>query len=493
MKTGKNTYTPIDHQANEPTLMKINQILYGHVLDQMKLIASESVHCGVTSPPYWGLRDYGIDPVIWDGAEGCEHEWGHESLLTKTGGNKSFNAQGGQEGFKQKRQFKDVSQGNFCQKCGAWCGCLGLEPTPERFIKHMVDIFREFHRILRKDGTLWLNLGDSYASSAGGYDTTGSRGTTSVIGKSTQAAVVKDKERKPPIGLKPKDLVGIPWRVALALQADGWYLRSDIIWHKPNPMPESVTDRPTKSHEYIFLLSKSPNYFYDAEAVKEKAVESDWSKRLERQSLKSFPDELKNGIRHKNLQHDGQQPNSMHLRRAEGMPDLPPPDGKRNKRTVWTVTTKPYSGAHFATFPPDLIIPAIKAGTSEKGCCSACGAPWERVVEKVTHHQSGSGKSGNLPSGKNGDEFQTDVRMGPVVESETVGWKPTCKCDAGTVPCVVFDPFMGSGTTAMVAKRLDRSYLGCEANPKYKPLIEQRLSEALGPLFIEEEEDVSCS
>ena len=232
-------------------------ILCGDVIDKLRELPDESVHCCVTSPPYWGLRDYATE------------------------------------------------------------GQLGLEKTPEEYVAKMVEVFREVRRVLRKDGTLWLNLGDSYA---GGGNNRGNNSPLFDKQASNFGATGQVGIRDVPDGLKPKDLVGIPWRVAFALQADGWWLRSDIIWAKPNPMPESVTDRPTKSHEYLFLLTKSANYFYDAEAIKEGAEQS------------------------------------------------------RNKRSVWTVATAPYPEAHFATYPPDLVKPCILAGTSAKGCCAKCGS-----------------------------------------------------------------------------------------------------------------------
>lgn len=228
--------------------------------------------------------------------------------------------------------------GQFCQLCGAWRGSLGLEPTPELFISHLVQIFREAKRVLRDDGTLWVNMGDSYAAS-----------------RSYQ--VVDNKYRdvgnkighKVPDGLKPKDLIGIPWMVAFALRADGWYLRSDIVWHKPNPMPESVKDRPTKAHEYIFLLSKSQKYFYDQDAVKEPNKEA---------SIKRYEYSLEGcytpGSAYPNEKRD--KPQQWKLN----------PNG-RNRRSVWTVTTQPFPEAHFATFPPKLIEPCIKAGCPEGG------------------------------------------------------------------------------------------------------------------------------
>ena len=255
----------------------LNKIINGDCLVTLKQIPDQSIHCCVTSPPYWGLRDYGVP------------------------------------------------------------GQLGLEKTPEEYTAKMVEIFREVRRVLRDDGTLWLNLGDSYAS-----DTKGSGGHNpkqdSNVGSWTGTIKLNH-------GIKPKDLVGIPWRVAFALQADGWYLRSDIIWHKPNPMPESVTDRPTKAHEYIFLMSKSERYYYDGESIKERATGLSMSFNGSKTIKSGANGDRNDGGRNK----VGLVVQSI------------------NKRTVWTVPTHPYPEAHFATFPPDLIKPCIKAGCPEEG------------------------------------------------------------------------------------------------------------------------------
>jgi len=259
------------------------RIIPGDCIEGLRTLADASVHCCVTSPPYWGLRDYGHD------------------------------------------------------------GQIGLESTPEEYVARMVDVFREVRRVLREDGTCWVNLGDSYAAT-----TKGSGGT----GKSTLVGTPNDENgqiftpRRLDIGsLKPKDLVGIPWRVAFALQADGWWLRQDIIWHKPNPMPESVRDRCTKAHEYVFLLTKSERYFYDAEAVSEAQTTSGQGGFSNKATLKS----VVLGAVHK--------PSLVNATN----------DGRRNRRSVWTITTKPYSGAHFAVMPPDLVEPCIKAGCPEGG------------------------------------------------------------------------------------------------------------------------------
>lgn len=266
------------------------EIIVGDCLESLRKMPSESVHCCVTSPPYFGLRDYG-----------------HESQI-------------------------------------------GLEQTPDAYVAKLVDVFREVRRVLRDDGTLWLNLGDSYAASQsnnGGYSSKSTLqgfSNPNTKGRQAQEATVP---RKINHGLKHKDLIGIPWRVAFALQADGWYLRQDIIWHKPNPMPESVRDRCTKAHEYLFLLAKRERYFYDAEAIKEPAV----CDRKPGQKVNNTKDNY--GV------DNGGNTGLTGLLQRYHNGDAPT---HRNRRSVWTVTTKPFKGAHFATFPPDLIEPCILAG-----------------------------------------------------------------------------------------------------------------------------------
>lgn len=337
----------------------------GDALSVLKTLPDESVNCCVTSPPYWGLRDYGVD------------------------------------------------------------GQLGLEKTPEEYVAKMVEIFREVRRVLRSDGTLWLNIGDSYCSNTKWGGESGNKNSTSSAGGYPRG--------KKSDGLKPKDMVMIPARVALALQADGWWLRSDIIWAKSNPMPESVTDRPTKSHEYIFLMAKSQRYHYDAEAIKEPGVtHEDRPHGVVRDRI--FEYDSKQAVisgrkkpagwdtdpgSHGSFHREGRaKPDKQrgHSRRHDGFNDLwdamekaEQCSGKRNKRDVWTVATQPYPEAHFATFPEKLIEPCILAGCPERG--------------------------------------------------------------------IVLDPFLGSGTTAAVALRLNRQFVGIELNPEYIKLAEKRMAQ----------------
>ena len=345
----------------------VNKVIHSDCLDVMKEMPDESVNCCVTSPPYWGLRDYGVD------------------------------------------------------------GQLGLEKTPGEYVEKMVVIFRELKRILRGDGTVFLNLGDSYMS--GGPRHTGRNDTNRKTPGGRGGSFRGGDRSVIPCGIsgkyqpKPKDLVGIPWRVAFALQADGWYLRSDIIWSKPNPMPESVTDRPTKSHEYIFLLSKSGKYYYDAEAIKESPTESTLV-RIRQRNFSNQAGGPKDGINPnrsmrralENLHKKDKQ--RGHSRRHSGFNDRWDSMTKeeqglkgRNKRSVWTIATQPYAEAHFATFPEKLIEPCILAGCPEGG--------------------------------------------------------------------IVIDPFIGSGTTAKVAQEMKRNFIGIELNEEYIPLIENRTAQGV--------------
>lgn len=399
-------------------------IYEGHVLDALAQMPDESVHCVVTSPPYWGLRDYGIEAQVWGGEPVCAHEWSEEREVQAKDHEGWVWSDGGAHGGRQSHSW-NVGIGTACSRCSAWRGSLGLEPTIELYVEHIVEVFRQVRRVLRKDGTLWLNKGDCYAAGKSGRDDNDavSRAKFDAYGHGggikPQAAGNTGVARKPPSGLKPKDLVGMPWRVAFALQADGWYLRSDIIWCKPAPMPESVRDRPTKAHEYLFLLSKSERYHYDAEAIRE-------------------------------------------------------PFKGANKRSVWTIPTEPFPSAHFATFPQVLVEPCVLAGTSERGCCPSCGAPWVRVVER--EHRGDRGR--HVPTYEAVGVLNRRMHPGshPTAWSETTGWRPSCRCDAGEpVLCVVLDPFLGSGTTAYVAHRLGRRYVGIEIKADYVEMAKKRL------------------
>jgi DNA modification methylase len=378
------------------------RLLEGDCRAILPTLPADSVHCVVTSPPYWGLRDYGVD------------------------------------------------------------GQLGLEATPEEYVANMVAVFREVRRVLRADGTLWLNMGDSY-SGGGGYSPDAPSNRAGNDRNGGRSRLFSSDKRQPAEGLKPKDLVGMPWRLAFALQADGWFLRADIIWAKPNPMPESVTDRPTKAHEYVFLLAKSRSYFYDADAVREKAD-------LPTRRAASFRD---GGIyTHERCFENGGEKTKATSGDGE--------DGTgRNLRSVWTIPSAPFPDAHFATFPPALASRCIQAGTSERGCCRACGAPWARQVEtayvKSPVHGKGSVIGRHETTGANGWDGAGLPRLNK--QTTTTGWSPTCPCDAPPVPCTVLDPFAGSGTVGEVAEQLGRHSVLIELSPAYVRMADERTAQ----------------
>ncbi|WP_234735347.1 DNA-methyltransferase [Tellurirhabdus bombi] len=355
-------------------MLELNKIHNMDCLAGLRLLPDNSVDCCVTSPPYYALRDYGHADQI------------------------------------------------------------GLEDTPEAFIQKLVDVFREVLRVLKPEGTCWINIGDSYWGGKGksgqsyspDYQNERYSKGRSYNGSHHQIAgkgITRPTDRKHP-DYKPKDLIGVPWMLAFALRADGWYLRQDIIWSKPNPMPESVVDRCTKSHEYIFLLTKSASYYYDIEAVKEPIAAASVARLnqdLEQQKGSDRVPGKTNGTMKAVIGKSGNKARKSGSER--GCPEgsgsnvcgsVPWEGSQRNKRSVWTVATRPFSEAHFATFPPDLIVPCIKAGCPKGG--------------------------------------------------------------------LVLDPFMGAGTVAMVSQKLGRKYIGFELNPEYVAIAERRVNTEVGPL-----------
>ncbi len=401
----------------EPAYQKNGTVVHlGHSPDVLQGLPSELVHCCVTSPPYWKLRDYGTEPQVWGGKPDCDHDWETARYYAEGGGGagssrEAFSKPGPENAarIKKARWREDET----CSKCSAWKGQLGLEPTPEMYVEHLVGIFREVRRVLRDDGTLWLNLGDTYAGSSkgsfGGQDKSGLTSTQT----QENAPTGLDKRGS---GLRPKDLVGIPWRVAFALQADGWYLRSDIIWAKQCCMPESVKDRPTRAHEYLFLMTKSSRYYYDSEAIKEEAQPREDSRAFGKAGDNRHGEEGRVYVPSSG-KHSRRPPNAGGRRivenvaraRASGADYQHPFGYSRNKRTVWTMPTQPFPEAHYAVFPEALPEICIKAG-----------------------------------------------------------------CPAGGT---VLDPFVGAGTTLKVARDLGCHGIGIELNPKDIDIIKGRLEQ----------------
>ena len=436
-------------------------------------LRDKSVHTAVTSPPYYGLRDYGLPPM----------DWPEVTYMPMAG-------------------LPAVT-------VPAWRGCLGLEPDPLMFVGHIVLVFREVRRVLRDDGTCWMNFGDTY--SGGGRGGNGDK----ITGRAKNASQL---HHGVPDGLKPKDLTGIPWRVAFALQADGWWLRSDVIWAKTAPMPESVNGyrwerhrvkvkataraqadhyhvqaygdrpqsarngrdfadqsdkymdcpgckkcaendgyilrrgswRPTKAHEDVFVFAKSENYYADKYAVEEVAV----------------------GNAPGNVTHKGKtayENGALEHRTKVGLTDMGSAS-TRNMRDVWEISPKPYPGSHFATFPPDLPRNCIEASTSERGVCPHCGAPWARVVEKGVPVMRPDNPNCVLPytAESNLTQGMYGSTLHMMRETRTIGWRPTCDCPDNTpVPATVLDPFVGSGTTLEVARKLGRNGVGLDYSFSY--------------------------
>lgn len=456
-------------------LLEKNKIYLGNSLNVLQTFPDESIDLCVTSPPYYNLRNYGGDLEIWGGDDKCEHEWGESEPFRghKPNHGKGSNVMEVQKVAKESDET-NWDSGSFCQKCGAWRGELGLEPNPDLYIKHLTDIFREVRRVLKSTGTLWVNIGDSYAGSgkAGNPDNTYYENHTQFNKNEINDRKGIPNKGYPQMGVKPKDLIGIPWMLAFSLRSDGWYLRQDIIWAKAvsgdvrmgGAMPESITDRCSKSHEYIFMLSKSPKYYYNQEAIKEPIKEST-KKRYQTgwngNEKRDYP-----GSSHNNFS------KFMGSEKAQQM-------DTGNRRDVWFVKTKPFSEAHFAVFPEKLIIPIIKAGVPNK-VCSKCGVPYSYVIEREVEH--------------NRKNDRKDAKVRPdTLERVPSNWKPrkvkgeyytpNCDCDTSTEAGIVLDPFFGAGTTGVIAKREGVYYVGIEKYQKYIDIAEKRIRDTMNKIF----------
>ena len=366
-------------------------LINNDALSALKDIPDNTVHTVITSPPYWQLRDYFVSNQ------------------------------------------------------------LGQEATPEEFVNNLVEICDEIKRVLRKDGTFWLNIGDGYNNNSGF-----SRAKSEWKREGRKGGSSDKKSFKHPT-IKTKDLIGIPWRVALALQEKGWYLRQDIIYSKTNPMPDGAKDRPTRGHEYIFLLTKSSKYFYDYYATLEDTAEHP----------------------------DGEQgfgANEQHGTNRMDQNRIFEHYGKRNKRSVWTTSVSSFKGVHYATFSLKLIEPCIKAGTSEYGCCVECGTPWARLFGKVKKEvkREATPKKYTESGANIWPEIMETKKEYQLFLIEQ-GWEKQCKCDTDEVKrCIVLDPFSGMATTGLAAFKYDQNYLGIELNKDYLEMSKDRLQNEAG-------------
>ena len=434
-------------------------------------LPDKSVHCVVTSPPYWCLRDYGLS-----GWEGGDPVCGHIRLAKdrqKAHGLTDRNADTAAYGGDAHEPWP----GGICGHCGArqQATGIGLEPTLSEWVANIVAVMREVRRVLRDDGTVWLNLGDAYAGSGKGMNADGTHSDGEKQASNRGSLNPGKRTPRGPgsgrwglgdasvDGLPAKNLMGQPWRAAFALQDDGWILRSAIVWHKPNPMPESISDRPTSAYEMVFLLTKRPRYFYDADAV--------------RQPLTGGANPgRKDGKHRPGKAHDDND------HRGDSWQNTCTPSSA-NLRNVWQISTQGRPEAHFATFPDELPRKCILAGTSEHGVCANCGAPWRRIT--ATHDPNGRLGKGyhdhtdDLGRGQRG-VFSADGAP----TRQTIGWQPGCECNAARIPATVLDPFVGSGTTVAVAQSLGRKGIGLDLNPDYLAIARKRLEGITLPLPI---------
>jgi len=544
-------------------------LLEGNALDLLALIEDNSIHLSASSPPYYGLRCYKTTPQIWTLEPNCDHEWAEPVVRQRVGWEST---PAGQKQFKSAISAAYKSHSQICTKCDGWLGHLGNENIPDCrgwaqwpeptmcaqcYICHLRMIYAEVYRVLRPDGCCFVNLGDSYSASG-----KGGRHVTPTPDRSKRGPGRWGGGSSEVDNLPAKNLMGIPWRFALALQADGWILRQEIIWEKPSAMAESVKDRCTKSHEHIFLLSKSPHYFFDHIAIREPAKMtsvarmsrgvSDHHKNIDGapgQPPHSFNQPRPNtnpkfggdkAAGYGTRIHSGKEWNPSMAGGAIGIADRKSQDSNgepyitANRRTVWNISNSGYRGDHFATFPVKLVEPMIAAGTSERGCCTICGRGWVRVIRKGLqapepgHRHPAKrlepGQSGNMTMGfraskLSGEEMAEWKEAHP---DETVGWRPDPKCKhydhyyrteftrtrntrkfyqqfkTGSwferarkrpgldtwpvIPAVVLDPFLGTGTTIVTARRMGRAGIGLELSEEYARVARARIVND-APLF----------
>ena len=465
------------------------RLYYGKpVLETLKALPEASVHCVVTSPPYWGLRDYGVSPLVWGGQIDCDHQWGKTERGKRADllplGESNFASRTGSH---ENQGSGALDGGRFCTKCDGWLGHLGLEPLPMMFVRHLVEVFREVRRVLRHDGVVWLNLGDSYNNRSKSSHQTDLESKDHQKSWASMISEDRNRMRTTDIGLKEKDLCMIPSRVAIALQEDGWWIRSMMPWIKRNCMPESIADRPSASTEFFFMLTKSDRYFFDMMAIRRPHKDASVNRYEYGLKLKRDPNRM-----------DAQERRYYEgMGNAERVGDFVNAAGRNRRNSDWffdsiqsilqgediclmnddgdplamVVNPRPYPGAHFAAFPPSLVEPCILASTSHIGYCTTCSAPWQRVPTKTSEGRTRN-DNGNLGMG-----YQRET-----VVYKIAGWEPTCECvQKKPIAATVMDPFSGSGTVGHVALRQGRHYIGIDLNEGYLDLAEARIRQEPPP------------
>jgi len=507
----------------------LNKIIQGDALEVLKELPSEIIDCCTTSPPYYSLRFYPGTNKVWDGDPNCDHDWKYYTRTSNCWGVPGKGAYG-VKGEYNKAWIREHQQA-FCKKCGAWWGQLGLEPHPQMYIDHLVQIFREVKRVLKKTGVFFLNVGDTYWGGLQGFGTIKGHWRSKV-----------NKEEKyvsqyfmPPTGnknlrsnwLQPKQKLMIPSRVAMALQEDGWILRNTIIWYKPNHMPHPVKDRFTVTYEPVYMFVKSTKYYFDLDSVR---LPHKWASKDKRSLIGRVPHKtgksvsgqtgckvvgyhklgknpgdvfkawgagkhgLYRGKAVKDYEEHGAQ-NASDLKRRIIESYLKDPKGK-NPGDFWTIKTASFKGAHFAVFPEKLVETCLKAGCP-KEVCSKCGKPKERKYEVIERKWNeipeeeqqyfrktlGLTKEGKIVYRPKDSEEDRKMRerlvKAALSQKKFLGYLPTCKCNEGFEPGLVLDPFIGSGTTALVAKALGLNFIGIELNKEYVKMANLRLKQSI--------------
>ena len=432
-------------------------IICGNALEELKKLPDESVSMVMTSPPYYGLRDYGLEPVVWDDPGGCEHNFGAAELKKlRKDENRAYKSIVGSNSS-EEYQPNVLNNGNFCSLCHAWRGSLGLEPDFNLYLSHLIQIFGECKRILRKDGCMFINISDSYGGSSANVPyAVKTKGDTSFLPDNIEYMSKVGHTR----GRYSKSLLGIPERLAIRLTDElNLIRRNTIIWHKPNCIPSSASDRFTVDFEYIYFFTKSGKYCFEQQF----------------EALITEPHNPGNKNRVP-MTHHFDEPD-----RVWGNPL------GRNMRTVWRIPSQPYREAHFATYPEELVRRCIKAGCPEY-VCSKCGQAREKIFKTEFIKRPTNDKPENYKAIKQEQDGNRDsmivARKGVGNNIHTEIGYSQCSCSAPFVSGIVLDPFAGSGTTGAVAKELNRDYILIEQNPDYIKLIEKRLSNKATQLTI---------